>query len=136
VAPGQLRVAGRLGRQAGLGADRAQQVDARSEAARRQRMARPEVVGRGPWAVDEEHGGHPTGASLSEYHPRMPVDLIFVLVIILIVVLIWRGPKTLPKIGEALGRGVREAKSEASNVQKEIQSRTDGSPNDDAGRGS
>lgn len=66
----------------------------------------------------------------------MPVDLIFVLIIILVIVLIWRGPKTLPKIGEALGRGVREAKSEATNVQKEIQSRTDGSPNDDAGRGS
>jgi TatA/E family protein of Tat protein translocase len=67
----------------------------------------------------------------------MPVDLIFVLVIILVIVLIWRGPKTLPKIGEALGRGVREAKTEASNVQKEIQSRTDGGPNDDdAGRGS
>jgi Sec-independent protein translocase protein TatA len=66
----------------------------------------------------------------------MPVDLIFVLVIILIVVLIWRGPKTLPKIGEALGRGVREAKAEATTVQKEIQARTDGTPTDDAGRGS
>ena len=66
----------------------------------------------------------------------MPVDLIFILIIILVVVLIWRGPKTLPKIGEALGRGVREAKTEATTVQKEIQARTDGTPNDDAGRGS
>lgn len=71
----------------------------------------------------------------------MPVDLLFLLIIILIVVLIWRGPKTLPKIGEALGRGVREAKTEATNVQREIQSRTDGSPHDvpptdDARRGS
>lgn len=65
----------------------------------------------------------------------MPVDLIFVLIIILVIVLIWRGPKTLPKIGEALGRGVREAKTEAANVQQEIQARTDGKPPDDAGRG-
>lgn len=41
-------------------------------------------------------------------------DLLVVLVIILIGVLIWRGPKTLPKLGQALGRGVREARSEAS----------------------
>jgi Sec-independent protein translocase protein TatA len=44
----------------------------------------------------------------------MPVDLIIVLLVILAVVLIWRGPKTLPKWGEALGRGVKEAKSEAA----------------------
>ena len=58
------------------------------------------------------------------YHPRMPTDLIIVLVIILIGALVWRGPKTLPKLGEALGRGVKEAKSEASKAQDEIQSRT------------
>jgi Sec-independent protein translocase protein TatA len=40
-------------------------------------------------------------------------DVALVLVVILIIVLIWRGPKTLPKLGEALGRGVREAKAEA-----------------------
>ena len=40
----------------------------------------------------------------------MPVDLIVVLIIILAVVLIWRGPKTLPQLGEALGRGVKEAR--------------------------
>ena len=70
----------------------------------------------------------------------MPVDLIFVLIIILVIVLIWRGPKTLPKIGEALGRGVKEAKAEATTVQQEIQARTEGesakTPTDDAGRGS
>ena len=36
-------------------------------------------------------------------------DLLVALIIVLVVVLIWRGPKTLPKIGQALGRGVREA---------------------------
>ncbi len=40
-------------------------------------------------------------------------DLIVVLVIALVVVLVWRGPQTLPKLGEALGRGVRAAHDEA-----------------------
>ena len=48
-------------------------------------------------------------------------DLLLILIIILIVVVVWRGPKTLPKLGEALGRGVREAKSEAGKAL-EIQS--------------
>jgi Sec-independent protein translocase protein TatA len=41
-------------------------------------------------------------------------DLLVILVVILVVVFIWRGPKTLPKIANALGRGVREARREAS----------------------
>jgi Sec-independent protein translocase protein TatA len=39
------------------------------------------------------------------------VDILIVLVIVLIVVFVWRGPTMLPRIGEALGRtvkGVRE----------------------------
>ena len=39
-----------------------------------------------------------------------------VLIVILVVVFVWRGPKTLPKIGQALGRGVREARSEAAKI--------------------
>ncbi|MBA2721263.1 MAG: twin-arginine translocase TatA/TatE family subunit [Chloroflexi bacterium] len=46
----------------------------------------------------------------------MGTDLLIVLIIILIAVLIWRGPKTLPKIGQAFGRGVREARSEAAKL--------------------
>ena len=38
-------------------------------------------------------------------------DLVIVLVVILILVLLWRGPKTLPQLGEALGRGVKEART-------------------------
>jgi Sec-independent protein translocase protein TatA len=41
-------------------------------------------------------------------------DLLLVLVVILVLVVLWRGPKTLPKLGEALGRGVREARREAT----------------------
>ena len=49
-------------------------------------------------------------------------DVLLVLLIILGVVLVWRGPKTLPKIGEALGRGVKAARDEA---------KTDGEPPED-----
>lgn len=56
------------------------------------------------------------------YHPPMP-DLLVVLIIILVLVVMWRGPKNLPKLGEALGRGVREAKSEATKAQDEIKAR-------------
>ena len=55
--------------------------------------------------------------------PGMPVDLLFVLIIILVLVLMWKGPKNLPKLGEALGRGVKEARVEASKAQAEIQGR-------------
>jgi Sec-independent protein translocase protein TatA len=41
-------------------------------------------------------------------------DLVLLLLIVLILVLLWRGPKTLPKLGEALGRGVREARREVA----------------------
>lgn len=43
-------------------------------------------------------------------------DLLVVLIVILIIVLIWRGPKTLPEIGRMFGRGVREARIEASKM--------------------
>lgn len=62
-------------------------------------------------------------------------DIGLVLVVILILVLLWRGPKTLPKLGQALGRGVREAREEASKAQAEIQARTsddDKKPSDEA----
>jgi Sec-independent protein translocase protein TatA len=45
-------------------------------------------------------------------------DVLVVLIIVLVVVLIWRGPKTLPGIGTALGRGVKEARSEASKLRE------------------
>jgi len=57
----------------------------------------------------------------------MPVDLIIVLIVILAIVLIWRGPKTLPQLGEALGRGVREARKEASEIQSDLSKKDDGS---------
>jgi Sec-independent protein translocase protein TatA len=43
-------------------------------------------------------------------------DLLIVLIIALIAVIFWRGPKNLPRLGEALGRGFREARREASDL--------------------
>ena len=67
------------------------------------------------------------------YHPPMP-DLLVVLIIILVLAVMFRGPKTLPKLGEALGRGVREAKTEAAKAQDEIKSRV-GDADEPAGDG-
>jgi len=64
---------------------------------------------------------------LTLYHRAMP-DLLLILIVILILVIVWRGPKTLPSLGEALGRGVREAKAEAAKAQEEIRARTSGEP--------
>ncbi len=55
-------------------------------------------------------------------------ELLVVLLIILVLVLMWRGPKTLPRLGEALGRGVREARREASDA---LEGDRDRSPTDD-----
>jgi Sec-independent protein translocase protein TatA len=44
-------------------------------------------------------------------------DIAVVLVIALIVVIIWRGPKTLPLIGKAFGQGVREARREIDEIK-------------------
>ena len=56
----------------------------------------------------------------------MPTDLLLILIVILVIAVVWRGPKTLPKLGEALGRGIREARTEAAKAQNEIQSRVGG----------
>ena len=44
-------------------------------------------------------------------------DTLVVLIIVLIVVVIWRGPKTLPGIGAMFGRGVKNAREEASKLK-------------------
>ena len=44
-------------------------------------------------------------------------DIIIVLVVILVLVVIWRGPKTIPELGKMFGRGVREARIEANKLR-------------------
>jgi Sec-independent protein translocase protein TatA len=58
------------------------------------------------------------------------MDIWVVLVIILVAVIVWRGPKTLPQLGRAFGRGVREAREEAAKAQAEIQTRTTTDPDE------
>ena len=50
-------------------------------------------------------------------------DLLLILIVILILAVLWRGPKNLPKIGAVLGQGFREVKTEATKAQAEIQAR-------------
>jgi Sec-independent protein translocase protein TatA len=45
------------------------------------------------------------------------VDLAVVLVALIILALVWRGPRTLPQIGAMLGRGVRQARREVDAVK-------------------
>lgn len=46
-------------------------------------------------------------------------DVVAVLIIILIIVLVLRGPKTLPELGRMFGRGIREARIEASKLRSD-----------------
>ena len=48
------------------------------------------------------------------------MDLIIILVIALIAVIIWRGPKTLPLLGKAFGQGVKEARKEMDEIKTDI----------------
>jgi len=45
------------------------------------------------------------------------MDLAIILVILLVVVIVWRGPKTLPLLGRAFGQGVREARREIGELR-------------------
>ena len=85
-----------------------------------------EVVVRRAWPEHQEHAGHDT----ADARATIPADedLGLVLIVILVLVVLWRGPETLPKLGSALGRGVREARHEAAKAQEEIQSRASGEP--------
>ena len=53
-------------------------------------------------------------------------DFLLVLIVLLILVLIWRGPKTLPELGKMFGRGVREARIEANKLRSDDDKPADG----------
>jgi Sec-independent protein translocase protein TatA len=50
------------------------------------------------------------------------MDMLVVLIIVLIVVVIWRGPKTLPLLGRAFGQGVKEARKEIDDIKSDTAS--------------
>ena len=64
------------------------------------------------------------GASWALYHPHMP-DLALALIVVLIVVVIWRGPKTLPLLGRAFGQGVKEARKEIGEIKDDVRGPAD-----------
>jgi Sec-independent protein translocase protein TatA len=47
------------------------------------------------------------------------MDLAIVLIVVLVIVIIWRGPKTLPLLGKAFGQGVKEARKEIEGARGE-----------------
>jgi len=53
------------------------------------------------------------------------VDVLIVLIVILAVVVVWRGPKILPKWGETLGRGVKATRKEVTDLQDDVAKRDD-----------
>ena len=58
------------------------------------------------------------------------MDLIIALVIVLVIVVLWRGPKTIPEIGRMFGQGVREARAEANKLRSSDDPPTDTAPKD------
>jgi Sec-independent protein translocase protein TatA len=56
------------------------------------------------------------------------LDTLAILIVILLIVLIVRGPKTLPQIGAILGRGVREARREADRLRSTDAPEDQGTP--------
>jgi Sec-independent protein translocase protein TatA len=48
--------------------------------------------------------------------PIAPTDLILVLLIVLVIVLLWRGPKNLPGLGTAFGQAVKGARDAMRDV--------------------
>ena len=55
----------------------------------------------------------------------MGPDILILLIVILILALMFRGPKTLPKIGQMLGRGVKSAREEAADITKSMRGTDD-----------
>jgi len=56
------------------------------------------------------------------------VDVLIVLIVILAVVVVWRGPKILPKWGETLGRGVKATRKEVTDLQDDVRGKDDSPP--------
>ena len=55
------------------------------------------------------------------------MDTLVVLIIVLVIVVIWRGPKTIPEIGRMFGRGIREARIEANKLHSDDDAKDDSS---------
>ena len=47
------------------------------------------------------------------------MDILVVLIVVLVIVIMWRGPKTLPLLGRAFGQGVKEARREIESMKSD-----------------
>jgi Sec-independent protein translocase protein TatA len=56
------------------------------------------------------------------------MDLALVLIVVLIVVILWRGPKTIPLIGRAFGQGVKEARKEIDGIRSDAKGADEDEP--------
>jgi Sec-independent protein translocase protein TatA len=45
-------------------------------------------------------------------------DILLILVVLLVIVIIWRGPKMLPKLGEAFGKTIKGVKENVPGALK------------------
>ncbi len=61
------------------------------------------------------------------YHERIVGPELLLLVVVLVVVLIWRGPNALPRLGEALGKTVKGVRENVPGAMKDDPSDSDGS---------
>lgn len=90
----------------------------------------PSRACKGPETASGLNSSRGAGGPDGCYHPAMGSDLVIVLVIVLIAVVIWRGPKTLPLLGKAFGQGVREARKEIEDMKSDAEG--DDAEGDDA----
>ena len=51
------------------------------------------------------------------------VGFILLVIIVLVIVIVWRGPKTLPLLGKAFGQGVKEARKEIDEIKTDVSSK-------------
>ena len=58
----------------------------------------------------------------------MGSDVLIVVVILLVIVLIWQGPKNLPKLGSALGKSISDFRKEVSTDEKPAESTVQATP--------
>ena len=63
----------------------------------------------------------------------MSIGPLEILIVVLIVVLIWRGPKILPQLGEVTGKAVRSVRETIDRDSTEADGKTDTADSADSG---
>jgi TatA/E family protein of Tat protein translocase len=58
----------------------------------------------------------------------MPIGPLEILIVALVIVVIWRGPKMLPQFGEALGKAVKGARDTMDRDSSESKANDDDTP--------